>query len=288
MQTVGIVLNVQKQEAFKVFSWIKERLLKQGIAVVMLEEHAIAAGQPDLAVDDAQFKSQVDLAISLGGDGTLLGTARRLAGTEKPVLGVNLGQLGFLTDLELGLVPEGIERLLNGNYHLEKRTMLEAVVLREGEEISRQCALNDVVAAKGAIARLIRLKTYVDDRYVSTFPADGVIISTATGSTGYSLSAGGPLVHPTLPVIVMTPICPHTLGARSLIIADHQQVKVIVQANHTEMLLTVDGQKGINLWPNDTILVRKAPYVTNLVKISGRDYFEVLHSKMASSGNGHG
>jgi NAD+ kinase len=288
LQTIGIVLNVKKQEAFTLFSWLKERLRKQGITIVMLEEHAIAVGCPDLAVDDAQFKSRVDLAITLGGDGTLLGTARRLAGTEKPLLGVNLGRLGFLTDVEIKLLPEGIERLLTGHYHLEKRTMLQTVVFRQDQEISRHSALNDVVIAKGAIARLIRLETYVDDKYVSTFPADGLIISTATGSTGYSLSAGGPLVHPTLPVIVITPICPHTLGARSLIIADHQQVKVIVQANHSEMLLTVDGQQGVNLLPNDMIIVRKAPYVTNLVKVSGRDYFEVLHSKMSSSGDGRG
>lgn len=284
MQTVGIVLNVKRQDAIKVFGWLLEYLEQRNITVLLPADNAIAVERPDLAVDDAQFKARVDVAISLGGDGTLLSTARYLAGTEKPVLGVNLGQLGFLTDVELGLLPEGIELLLTGQYHLEKRTMLETAVIRQGQEISRHSALNDVVIAKGAIARLIRLKTYVDDKYVSTFPADGLIVSSATGSTGYSLSAGGPLVHPTLPVIVITPICPHTLGARSLIIADDQQVKVIVQANHSEMLLTVDGQRGVNLWPDDTIIVRKAPYVTNLIKVSGRDYFEVLHTKMASNG----
>jgi NAD+ kinase len=288
LRTVGIILNAKKHEATQVCGWLLERFLKHGIVILMPEECAVAVRRPDLCADDAQLRSQIDMAISLGGDGTLLGTARRLAGTQTPILGINLGQLGFLTDLELDVLAQGIEKILSGDYHLEKRTMLEAVVIRHGQEITRHSALNDVVITKGAIARLIRLRTYVDDKFVATYPADGLIVSTATGSTGYSLSAGGPLVHPTLPVVVITPICPHTLDARSLVVADHQQVKVIVQGSHTEMLLTADGQCGVDLLPNDLIVVTKAPYVTNLVKVSGRDFFEIVRTKIGRGQGEHG
>jgi NAD+ kinase len=127
----------------------------------------------------------------------------------------------------------------------------------------------------------------VDDQFVTMYPADGIIVSTATGSTGYSLSAGGPLIHPTLPVIEIMPICPHTLNARALVIADHQQVKIVVQAGHSEILLTTDGQRGISLMPNDVILVQKAPFSTPLIKVSGRDYFEVLRTKMRNGEDVH-
>lgn len=283
MQTVGIVINTKKEKAFEVCNWLLDYFAGKGIAVVLPEEDASSVGRPDLAVDEAQFRELIDIAISLGGDGTLLGTARRMAGTEKPILGVNLGHLGFLTDLELGVLPEGIERLVQGKYILEKRAMLETTVLRNGQQICHQCALNDVVVVKGAIARVIRLNTYVEDKHVDGFSGDGLIVSTATGSTGYSLSAGGSLIHPSLPVIVITPICPHTIGSRPLVISDSQQLKVVVQANHAEILLTVDGQLAVDLLPDDQIIVQKAPYVTNLLKVSGRDYFEVLHTKMRSS-----
>lgn len=253
----------------------------------MPEEYATAINRPDLAVNHEQFRATADAAISLGGDGTLLCLAHLLAGKEKPILGINLGQLGFLTDVELEVLPEGIDRLLAGQYKIEQRTMLEIIVCRHGEEISRYIALNDVVIAKGAIARLIRLRTYVDDQFVTMYPADGIIVSTATGSTGYSLSAGGPLIHPTLPVIEIMPICPHTLNARALVIADHQQVKVVVQAGHSEILLTTDGQRGISLMPNDVILVHKASFCTPLIKVSGRDYFEVLRTKMRNGEETH-
>lgn len=287
MRVVGIKLNTKKSEALDICGWLLERLNKQGIKVVMTEDQAAAVQRPDLAVSGEHFRTVIDAAISLGGDGTLLGLAHYLAGTEKPILGINLGQLGFLTDVELDVLSEGIERLLAGQYMLEKRTMLEAVVFRHGEEIGRYIALNDVVIAKGAISRLIRLRTYVDDQFVTTYPADGLIVSTATGSTGYSLSAGGPLIHPTLPVTVIMPICPHTLNARALVIADHQQVKVVVHAGHSEILLTTDGQRGLNLLPNDAIRVHKASFVTPLIKVSGRDFFEVLRTKMRSDDNTH-
>ncbi|HBS58274.1 MAG TPA: NAD(+) kinase [Firmicutes bacterium] len=288
MRVVGVVFNPNKSEALEVCDWLLASLQKKGIRVIVPEQYAAAIQRPDLAVNDAEFRISINAAISLGGDGTLLGLAHFLAGAEKPILGVNLGQLGFLTDVELNALSQGIDRLLTGQYKVEKRTMLEAIVVRHGEEIKKFIALNDVVIAKGAIARLIRLRTYVDDQFVTMYPADGLIVSTATGSTGYCLSAGGPLIHPTLPVTVIMPICPHTLNARALVISDHQQVKISVQAGHSETLLTTDGQRGINLQTKDLIIVRKAPFVTPLIKVSGRDYFEVLRTKMHSGGNADG
>ena len=194
-------------------------------------------------------------------------------------MGVNLGQLGFLTDLEMPDLFPCLEKLVENDYEVESRMMLEAQVLRKGSPVKSMVAFNDVVIGKGPISRIIRLETYVGSDYLATYRADGIIVASPTGSTAYSLSAGGPIVNPELEVMIVTPICPHTLHARPIILSDKQEIRVIMRTDTSEVMLTIDGQVGLPLQKNDSVVVRKADVYTRLVKVKNRSFSEVLRLK---------
>lgn len=229
---------------------------------------------------DQPLPTDTDLAIVLGGDGTLLSAARRAAPLDIPILGVNMGNLGFLTELEPAGLEEAIQLLISGEYGIEARTMVEALVTRDGSVVNRLVGLNDVVITKGAFARLISLDIFVNDEYYATFPADGVIVSSPTGSTAYSLSAGGPLINPNIDVLLVTPICPHTLFSRSLVIAGSDRVRVVVDAPHEEIAVTVDGQVGFRLESHDEIVVRRAPEITRFVRLRAKNFYGILRERL--------
>ena len=194
-----------------------------------------------------------------------------------------MGQLGFLTEIELADLAPSMERLVRGEYSIEDRPMLEAVVDRPEGALVAASALNDVVIAKGGFSRMIRLKLYIGDRLTANYPADGLIVATATGSTGYSLSAGGPIVSPNLPVTIITPICPHSLNTRSLVVSDTEEIRIVTQATHEDIVLTVDGQTLHNLRSGDKILVRRSPFQARFVKLSGSSFYESLRTKLRRS-----
>ncbi len=226
------------------------------------------------AADDA------DLVVVLGGDGTLLSVARQVKGRDVPILGVNLGGLGFLTEITLEELPEILPRVAAGDYCASTRAMLDVTVQREGEEIFALSLLNDAVIAKDALARIINIETYVDNDYLTTFRGDGLIVSTPTGSTGYSLSAGGPILHPSLEQIVLTPICPHMLTNRPLILSREVIVRARLVSPDEKVILTLDGQVGLPLEYLDEIMIRKSAFFVTLIKSSTRGYFEVLRDKL--------
>ena len=227
-----------------------------------------------LAIEE--WPEQVDLVIVLGGDGTLLNTVRQLRG-DIPILGVNLGHLGFLTELEMPELFCELPRILGGEYRIDERLMLEAVVLRGDKQVTSLTALNDVVVTKRALARLVRINLRVNDDYVDEYHADGIIISTPTGSTAYSLSAGGPLVSPNLDALVVTPICPHTLYSRSLVVSATDTVSVSLPSPGW---LSADGQTGYNLEANDCVLVRQCEFRAHLVRRPDWSFYDVLRRKL--------
>ncbi len=281
MKRIGLVVNFQKVRGGKILQLLKEWFEKRGIEVIMPqctteEKEAIEPSCPE-------FFEQVDIILSLGGDGTLLGTARWAAGTGVPILGVNVGHLGFLTDLEMPDLFPALERLHQGDYEIEERMMLAVEVRREGSSVARYSALNDAVITKGPLSRIIRLETYVGDEYLATYRADGIIVASPTGSTAYSLSAGGPIVSPELDLMIVTPVCPHTLYARPFILAEHQMIRIILKSESTDVMLTIDGQLGFPLRKKDQIVVRKAGIRTRLVKLRKRSFFEVLRLKLQES-----
>lgn len=278
MKRIGLVVNYRKARGGRFLDILKGWFEQRGIRVVL--PRYIETGEPTYGCPLLEFTEDVDIIMSLGGDGTLLGVARQVAEKGTPILGVNLGQLGFLTDLEMPDLYPSLEKLLKGDYKIEPRMMLAAEVLREGSSVANFVALNDVVINKGPISRIIRLETYVGNDYLATYRADGIIIASPTGSTAYSLSAGGPIVNPELEVMIVTPICPHSLYARPFILSHNQEIRVVLKSDSPENMVTIDGQIGYPLQKNDCVIIRKAAVYTNLVKVKGRSFSEVLRLKM--------
>lgn len=223
---------------------------------------------------------RADLLIVLGGDGSLLGVARRFAKFNKPILGINLGRLGYLVELEKNNI-HALERLFDGDYRTEDRIMLDAKVYRHGKAVFSGCALNDAVVTKGALSRMVHLTMSVDERLVNQYHADGVVIATPTGSTAYSMSAGGSVVSPELEVILLTPICPHALTCKPIIVSDRSTVRIDADfVDAEEVVLTLDGQEGFRLSPGDYIEITKSDYKTRLVRLTERNFFRILKQKL--------
>lgn len=280
---IGLIINFYKQQPIKLgmelINWLEKNHLEVLCPLDEARELNLKNG-----VSQEEFCNNADIVIVLGGDGTLLRAARFVAGFQTPLLGVNLGHLGFLTEIEEAEIYPFIEKILAGEYKVEKRMMLSATIHRNDENIANFCALNDFVINKGSFARLISLETYLADELINSYSSDGVIVSTPTGSTAYSLSAGGPIVDPSLNVCIITPICPHTLASRPLVIPPEKIIKVIIKAVRTDAMLTVDGQHGYKLKNNDIILISKANYATSLIKVKGRSFFDILREKLRTNG----
>ena len=229
--------------------------------------------------------SEIDALITLGGDGTLLRGARFLDGSPAPILGINLGRLGFLTSCGGEEFEEGLRRLALGDFVSESRMALESFALdRNGEQQSRWLSLNDVVLHKGGFARVVKLSVCVDNEQMSAYSADGLIISTPTGSTGYSLSAGGPIIVPTVESIVLTPVSPHTLAMRTLVLPPTSEVRVRANDDPEELLITVDGQVGTTFTGGETLLVRRAPRSVNIARFPGTSFFNRMRRKLGWGG----
>lgn len=226
------------------------------------------------------------LAIVLGGDGTLLCTARRTAGTGAVLLGINLGRLGFLTEAEQPEALSAVEQVLSGQYFVDERMMIRVQVMRNGRVDASFLALNEAVVGKGPMARMVEVQTRIDGFDVVTYPADGLIISTPTGSTAYSLSAGGPVVHPNLGVMLLTPICPHSLYARPLAVDARSQVEVSLLGGQrqSQSMLTVDGQETYPLAPGDVVAITQSEASVRLARRPGWSFYDVLRRKFHEAG----
>ncbi len=277
-RTVGLVTKRGRAEAAGLAAAIAERLRARGVAVLVEDD---LAGIPGSRVTGkAVMVQEADLIVVLGGDGTLLGTARLVGQHEVPILGINFGGLGFLTEVSAADALGAIDRVLVGNYALDRRSTLAVRVLRGGQTVAASQVLNDAVINKSALARIIDLRTSIDDEYLCVYKADGLIVATPTGSTAYSLSAGGPIVLPTVGVTLLVPICPHALTQRPLVLSDAAVVRVALRAPDQEVLLTLDGQEGVPLRDGDRVEVVKSPHVVALVRTSARSALSVLRGKL--------
>lgn len=237
-------------------------------------------GHPDTLTDD-EIRNKAELVVVLGGDGTLISVARLFNDRDVPILGVNLGSLGFLTEITLEELYPRLELCLQSAPRVSARMMLMVTLLREGKPNETHHVLNDVVFNKGALARIVDLETKINKQFLTTYKADGLIVATPTGSTGYSMSAGGPIIQPQMSCIVITPICPHTLTNRPIVVTDESIISVTIKSTFDEnVFLTLDGQVGIELQEGDSVEVRKALNKTSLVMSRSRDYFELLRTKL--------
>ncbi len=282
IKRIGIISKKGRIEAIEILVPLLQWLKNRGIETFIDNDSASILNT--LGFPPEEIPGKVDMVIVLGGDGTMLRVARLVGEKEIPILGVNLGTLGFLTEINKDDLYSSMELILNGRCFMETRLMLKAEVQRNGEKITEHHVLNDVVINKSALARIIDIETYVDESYVTTFKADGLIVSTPTGSTAYNLSAGGPIIYPTLDCIILTPICPHTLTNRPIVLSDDVTVKAILRSETEDVFLTMDGQVGFSLKKADVIKITKAPFRTKIIIPCERDYFHILRTKLKWGG----
>jgi NAD+ kinase len=284
MKGIGIYAKCSHPDAVRIAGEVVDWLSKRGLEVFLEEALARQLSGQGPGYERRQIPSMVDLIVVLGGDGTLISVARQVArhngDRDIPILGVNLGSLGFLTEITRDEMFPCLERVLRGDFKLSQRMMLEAVIFRDGREFKRFRVLNDIVLNKGAIARIVDMEVWVDDAYLTTFKADGLVIATPTGSTAYNLSAGGPIISPGLHCFVISPICPHMLANRPLIVSDDATIRIEVKCKDEHVVFTADGQVAVDLQAGDLIQVCKARRGTLLVDSPSRDYFEVLRTKL--------
>ena len=281
MSRIGIIPNLSKDNDLHLTESIAKWLLDNEQEVLLGNSIASRIGKPELGLKNEDIFMNSDFLIVLGGDGTLLNIARQSAYYNVPLFGINLGHLGFLTEVEAEEMFPALEKLIAGEYEIEKRMMLEATVETDNIQLEKSVALNDIGITKGPFARIIRLGIYINDDFVDLYSADGVVISSPTGSTAYSLSAGGPIVSPEVKVMIITPICPHILHSRSIVVSNEDVVKIEVCQNNTEVMLTVDGQQGYKLKAGDVVTIRQAQCHTSLVKLKDRSFFQVLRKKIS-------
>jgi NAD+ kinase len=281
IRTAGIISRPRREDIARVVPPLIKWLQARHVDVLCDRETGDCIGSlAGQTLPREELPARTDLLIVLGGDGTLLAAARLAAERGVPILPVNLGGLGFLTTVSQEEMYPVLDEIFEGKNRVSDRVMLEAEVVREGKVIRRQIALNDAVLNKAALARIMDLELRVNGEYVTTYKADGLILSTPTGSTAYSLSAGGPIVYPLVEAFVVTPICPHTLTNRPLVIPDAATIEVDCQAGDHGATLTLDGQVGIEVGPGDRVVVRKAPQKLHLLRASRKTYFEILRNKL--------
>ena len=281
MEKVGLFVKKDRKaakqaDAFE--TWLKNKKIE----VVRRESSPPGIHSP--ANNKIAAPGDLSCLFVLGGDGTFLSAVRWIGDLHIPVLGIKFGEIGFLAETAAKNLISAGEKILNNDFTISRRMRLAVQVVRGDETIVKDTVLNDIVINRGALARLANIETYINDHYLTTFRADGLIVATPTGSTAYSLGAGGPVIHPDVPGIIITPICPFTLTNRPLIIPDSITIRLKLEKKATDIMLTFDGQEGLEITHRDTIMVRKGPHPLNMITLPGQHYFDVLKAKLRWSG----
>jgi NAD+ kinase len=273
VKSLAIISKKHKADAWQAGQALQAWFVSRGLSACHLENEP----EPDIS----PLPPETEFIVVLGGDGTILSVSRHYGGLGLPILGVNMGGLGFLTEISLeDLYPCLEEYFLPGKFEVDERMILSVSLIRGGETLWRENVLNDAVINKGALARIGEFPTWIDGEYLTTYRADGLIVSTSTGSTAYTMSAGGPIAYPTLGTIILLPICPHALSNRPIILPETVTVAVTLDEKVQDLYLTLDGQVGRALKPQDRLEVRSGAYHVRLVKHPRRSYFEILRTKL--------
>jgi len=278
MKRIGIICKRGKKEPKEILVEILPYLREKGHTVILDEFAARELGVEGHPLPD--IPGLVDAVMVLGGDGTMLSVARLVAGNDIPIMGINLGSLGFITEVSREEIKEAVDKMIGGECSVEERLMLDVSIYREGRRTGEYSVLNDIVINKGALARIIDLEMFIEHKYVTTYKADGLIVATPTGSTAYSLSAGGPIVYPTLGVMLITPICPHALANRPIVIGKRSLVEIVLLSESEDVYLTLDGQVGVSLRRGDRIEIQKSEHTAKLLIPCDKDYFNILRTKL--------
>lgn len=281
MNSIGLFTNTTKDNDFLVTKALIEIIHKNNIEVYISQSIAQEINRPELGIQEDVMFSNSDMIIALGGDGTFLGVARKAFPYNTPILGLNLGTLGFLAEINKEEFENAIKHLINGDYKIQERMLLDIQIKSLDGGTNNYYALNEVTVNRGTFSRIINYKTNINDKYLDTFPADGIIVATPTGSTAYSLSAGGPLVDPDLSVILITLICPHILTSRSIVVNEDRKIDIELENyNSDDAVVAVDGQQNYTIKSGDIITVKKAENTLKMVKLSDKTFYDTIREKL--------
>ncbi len=281
LKKIGLVVKSDakaKKKADELERWLRSKKIE------IVRKKTVAPGQKNNAVSLSPPPSDLDCIFVLGGDGTFLSAVRWIGDQDIPILGIKFGEVGFLAEIAEESLYDAAAKVLKGDFILRPRMRLTVRVRRRNETMAKETVLNDVVINRGALARLAHIETYIDDHYLTTYRADGLIVATPTGSTAYSLAAGGPVIHPAVPGIILTPICPFTLTNRPLIVPEAAHIKIRLVQGSSDIILTFDGQKGLEINDKDEIHIQKGPQPIRLITLPDRQYFDILKNKLKWSG----
>jgi NAD+ kinase len=280
--TIGLIGKFGDPGVAGTLALIANYLCERGLHVLVDDASATFLQPGGFEVANRHVIGQrCDLAIVMGGDGTILNAARSLVDSQVPILGVNMGRLGFLADVSPPAIPISLEEILCGRFNEEERSLLHAEIIRESQVINQSDALNDVVVHKRDVARMIEIDTFIDGRFLNAYRADGLIISTPTGSTAYALAGGGPIIHPSLEAVVVVPICPHTLSHRPIVVGADSRIEILLNPSSTaQTQVTCDGQVSLTIQPGDSVVIRKKHPKLRLIHPTNHDYFNLLRAKL--------
>jgi NAD+ kinase len=281
LKKIGLVVKSDvkaNKKAAELEKWLQSRKIK------IVRKKTVEFGQKNAAGSVSPVPSDLDCIFVLGGDGTFLSAVRWIGDREIPILGIKFGEVGFLAEIAEENLYKAAEKVLKGDFILRPRMRLSVKVSRRNQTLAQETILNDVVINRGALARLAHIETYINDLYLTTYSADGLIVATPTGSTAYSLAAGGPVIHPAVPGIILTPICPFTLTNRPLIVPESANIKIRLAKGSCDIVLTFDGQKGLEINDQDEIVIQKGPRPIHLITLPERQYFDILKNKLKWSG----
>lgn len=281
MRRIGIIPNMIKDQGLlmtkKVIEWFEDN----NFEIIVTPEIAQELKRVDLAILEKELFKTSDCIVVLGGDGTLLGVAQKAAVEEVPIIGVNLGRLGFLTDIEKETALQSFEKLVTKDYYIENRMMLTIEIISEGDQPQTFIALNDISVTRDSYSRMLDYSIHINGQYADVYPADGVIVATPTGSTAYSLSAGGPIVDPQANIMLITPICPHTIYSRSIIVSERDIIDIVIpELQGGSVGVSIDGKKVYSIKEKDVIRVSKSNFTSKLLKISDHSFYDILRNKI--------
>jgi len=280
MRKVGIVVNTGKDSKLEITSSIIKWLECRNCRPYLESNIANLLGRADLESHEDSLYKETEFIITLGGDGTLLGAAKDIRENQTPILGINMGRLGFLTEVETRNIFTALEKVLSGDFTIEERMMLESKIIRGNDTIGTFYSLNDTYITGGLQLRSVAMDVSIGEDYMNTYIGDGIVVSTPTGSTAYSLSAGGPIISPELNAILITPLCAHSLRARSIVVSDNDTVNITLGDRYHNAYFNADGHSGCALKGGDRVIIKKAPFCTKLIKTSGISFYELLRLKL--------
>lgn len=280
IKTIGLVLNTEKDNSLKVSKEMINLIKEKNIDYLLEKEGAKELDLNHKRASNETLREKADMVIVFGGDGTFLHTSLNFIGTGIPLMGINLGRIGFLTEIETNELGEALDDIIAGNYRVESRNTLEVCLERDGKSLEKKHAVNDVVINRSADGQMLKVDMHINNEFVNSYRGDGIIVSTPTGSTAYSFSAGGPIINPQVKAILITPLCPHAVHVKPMVISDHETIEIDVEGEKDKMFLTTDGRDSIRIRREDIVRIKSSDQDISLIKFPDRTFYTILRNKM--------